>query len=160
MARHGHAYRPRWSLTKRMTDHPRWSHELSKHGRREYPCDNENGLNVGRDHFVLPFRLDLMRSPPRTVAEYMTEMMSATPRGDMWPPVFKRAGQFPARAPHSCTIGLLGPATVQIQTSSLPSPTTAHGPGRPPLLDGEPGWGGCRPSAAARDSVVDVRNRI
>ena len=50
-------------------------------------------------------------------------------------------GQFSVRAPHSCTMGLLGIAKFEIQTLSLPSTTAAHGPGRPPPLKGEPGYG-------------------
>ena len=45
------------------------------------------------------------------------------------------------RAPHSSTIGLLGIAKFEIQTLSLPSTATAHGPGRPPPMNGEPGYG-------------------
>src|SRR5258706_3466575 len=48
-------------------------------------------------------------------------------------------GQFSVRMPHSCTIGLLGIAKFETQTLSLPSTATAHGPGRPPPLNGEPG---------------------
>ena len=32
-------------------------------------------------------------------------------------------------------------AKLEIQTLSLPSTTTAHGPGRPPPVNGEPGYG-------------------
>ena len=60
VARQGDAYRSRWSLTVRMTDHPRWSHELREHGRSKGSCDNEDGLNVGRDHLLLPMRLHLI----------------------------------------------------------------------------------------------------
>src|SRR5262249_33462921 len=35
-------------------------------------------------------------------------------------------------------------AKFEIQTLSLPSTTTAHGPGRPPAVNGEPGY--CEPS--------------
>jgi hypothetical protein len=43
-----------------MTDHPRRGHKLREHGRRECPCDDENGLNVGRDNEVLPIWLQLI----------------------------------------------------------------------------------------------------
>src|SRR5262245_18818509 len=35
-------------------------------------------------------------------------------------------------------------AKLEIQTLSLPSTTTAHGPGKPPAVNGEPGY--CEPS--------------
>src|SRR5262249_25831658 len=38
-------------------------------------------------------------------------------------------GQFSVRTPQSCTIGLLAIAKLEIQTLSLPSTTTAQGPG-------------------------------
>src|SRR6202000_2998616 len=63
------------------------------------------------------------------------------PGGEIWSPVLKPGGQFSVRAPHSCTIGLLGMAKLEIQTLSFPSTATAHGPGRPPPLNGEPGKG-------------------
>jgi hypothetical protein len=43
------------------------------------------------------------------------------------------------RTPHSCVIGLFGIAKLEIHTLSLPSTTTAHGPGIPPFPNGEPG---------------------
>src|SRR5208283_869997 len=49
-------------------------------------------------------------------------------------------GQFSAFTPHSCTIGLLGMAKLEIQILSLPSTATAQGPGRPPPVKGEPGY--------------------
>src|SRR5262245_9745749 len=57
-------------------------------------------------------------------------------------------GQFSVRTPQSCVIGLLGIAKLEIQTLSLPSTTTAHGPGRPPPVNGEPGY--CVPSGRRR----------
>src|SRR5271154_3251247 len=63
------------------------------------------------------------------------------PVGEIWSPVFMLGGQFSVRAPHNCTIGLLGIAKLEIQTLSLPSTAAAHGPGRPPPLNGEPGNG-------------------
>src|SRR5262249_18798423 len=61
------------------------------------------------------------------------------PGGEIWSPVLKPGGQFSVRTPQSCVIGLLGIAKLEIQTLSLPSTTTAHGPGRPPPVNGEPG---------------------
>src|SRR5215472_19177578 len=49
-------------------------------------------------------------------------------------------GQFSVRTPQSCVIGLLGIAKLEIQTLSLPSTTTAQGPGRPSPVNGEPGY--------------------
>src|SRR5262250_3402105 len=49
-------------------------------------------------------------------------------------------GQFSVRTPQSCTIGLWGIAKLEIQTLSLPSMTAAQGPGRPPPVNGEPGY--------------------
>src|SRR5271157_3502121 len=72
------------------------------------------------------------------------------PGGEIWSPVCAPGGQCSARAPHNSTIGLLGMAKLEIQTLSLPSTTTAHGPGRPALLNGEPG--NCVPSG--RNSVT------
>src|SRR5215472_12983431 len=66
------------------------------------------------------------------------------PGGEIWSPVFMPGGQFSVRTPQSCTIGLFGIAKLETQTLSLPSTTTAHGPGRPPPLNGEPG--NCVPS--------------
>src|SRR5215472_12142156 len=63
------------------------------------------------------------------------------PGGEIWSPVCTPGGQCSVRTPHSSTIGLLAMAKLEIQTLSLPSTTTAHGPGRPPLLNGEPGYG-------------------
>src|SRR5215467_6922351 len=58
------------------------------------------------------------------------------------------SGQFSVRTPQSCVIGLFGIAKLEIQTLSLPSTVTAHGPGRPPPLNGEPGY--CDPSGLSR----------
>src|SRR5512141_2500251 len=66
------------------------------------------------------------------------------PGGEIWSPVLNPGGQFSVRTPHNCTIGLAGIAKLLIQTLSLPSTTTAQGPGRPPPLNGEPG--SCVPS--------------
>ena len=38
-------------------------------------------------------------------------------------------------------IGLFGMAKLEIQTLSLPSTAAAQGPGRPPPVNGEPGYG-------------------
>src|SRR5262244_3742276 len=70
------------------------------------------------------------------------------PGGEIWSPVFMPGGQFSVRAPQSCVIGLLGIAKLEIQTLSLPSTTTAHGPGRPPPVNGEPGY--CDPSGRSK----------
>src|SRR5208282_6794308 len=63
------------------------------------------------------------------------------PGGEIWSPVCAPGGQCSVRAPHNSTIGLLGPAKLEIQMLSLPSTATAHGPGRPLLLNGEPVYG-------------------
>src|SRR5262245_60531916 len=60
------------------------------------------------------------------------------PGGEIWSPVLKPGGQFSVRTPQSCVIGLLGLAKLEIHTLSFPSTTTAHGPGSPPPLNGEP----------------------
>src|SRR5262245_37621929 len=70
------------------------------------------------------------------------------PGGEIWSPVLKPGGQFSVRAPQSCVIGLLGIAKLEIQTLSLPSTTTAQGPGRPSPVNGEPGY--CVPSGRSR----------
>src|SRR5277367_3073590 len=57
-----------------------------------------------------------------------------------WSPVFMPGGQFSVFTPHSCTIGLLGMAKLEIQILSLPFTATAQGPGRPPPVNGEPGY--------------------
>src|SRR5262247_3035685 len=72
------------------------------------------------------------------------------PGGEIWSPVLNPGGQFSVRTPQSCVIGLLGIAKLEIQTLSLPSTTTAQGPGRPPPVNGEPGY--CVPSG--RKSVT------
>src|SRR5262249_15631493 len=51
------------------------------------------------------------------------------PGGEIWSPVLKPGGQFSVRTPQSSVIGLLGIAKLEIQTLSLPSTTTAQGPG-------------------------------
>ena len=63
------------------------------------------------------------------------------------------------RTPHNCTIGLFGIAKLDIQTLSLPSTTTAHGPGRPPPVNGEP-WirGAVRPQQ--RDAAAMVGSSL
>src|SRR4029077_413447 len=61
------------------------------------------------------------------------------PGGEICSPVFMPGGQFSVRTPHSCTIGLLAPAKLEIQTLSLPSMVAAQGPGSPPPVKGEPG---------------------
>src|SRR5262249_27070784 len=66
------------------------------------------------------------------------------PGGAIWSPVLKPGGQFSARAPQRQVIGLWACAKLEIQTLSLPSTTTAQGPGRPPAVNGEPGY--CEPS--------------
>src|SRR5262245_13214467 len=71
-------------------------------------------------------------------------------------------GQFSVRAPQSCVIGLLGIAKLEIQTLSLPSPTTAKGRGARRPENGGPGIaghpapaGGTLPSLPyCRDMVV------
>src|SRR5215472_17753751 len=73
------------------------------------------------------------------------------PGGEIWSPVLKPGGQFSVRTPHSCVIGLFGIAKLEIQTLSLPSTTTAHGPGRPPAVNGEPGY--CEPSGRSNDTL-------
>src|SRR5215475_10890591 len=70
------------------------------------------------------------------------------PGGEIWSPVLKPGGQFSVRTPQSSVIGLLGIAKLEIQTLSLPSTTTAQGPGRPPPVNGEPGY--CEPSGRSR----------
>src|SRR5262249_24970618 len=66
------------------------------------------------------------------------------PGGAIWSPVLKPGGQFSVRTPHSSTIGLDAIAKLETHTLSLPSTTTAQGPGNPPPLNGEPGK--CVPS--------------
>src|SRR5215469_3344002 len=66
------------------------------------------------------------------------------PGGAIWSPVLKPGGQFSVRTPHSSTIGLDAIAKLETHTLSLPSTTTAQGPGIPPPLNGEPGK--CFPS--------------
>src|SRR5271168_2005992 len=61
--------------------------------------------------------------------------------GEICPPVCTPGGQCSVRTPHNSTIGLLAAAKLEIQMLSLPSTATAHGPGKPPLLNGEPGYG-------------------
>src|SRR5215475_5730526 len=63
-------------------------------------------------------------------------------------------GQFSVRTPQSCVIGLLGIAKLEIQTLSLPSTTTAQGPGRPPPVNGEPGY--CEPSGRSRVTLPSL----
>src|SRR5215470_12362958 len=48
------AYRPRRNLSESMVDHPHWGYELSEHCRSKCSCDNEDGLNVGRDQLSSP----------------------------------------------------------------------------------------------------------
>src|SRR5215468_4673242 len=76
------------------------------------------------------------------------------PGGEIWSPVLKPGGQFCVRAPQSCVIGLLGIAKLEIQTLSLPSTTTAHGPGRPSPVNGEPGY--CVPSGRSRVTLPSL----
>src|SRR5499426_1241570 len=70
------------------------------------------------------------------------------PGGEIWSPVLKPGGQFSVRTPQSSVMGLLGIAKLEIQTLSSPSTTTAQGPGRPPPVNGEPGY--CVPSGRSR----------
>src|SRR5262250_1957031 len=76
------------------------------------------------------------------------------PGGEIWSPVLKPEGQFSVRTPHSCVIGLLGIAKLEIQTLSLPSTTTAQGPGRPSPVNGEPGY--CVPSGRSRVTLPSL----
>src|SRR5215470_8182559 len=76
------------------------------------------------------------------------------PGGEIWSPVLKPGGQFSVRTPQSCVIGLLGIAKLEIQTLSLPSTTTAQGPGRPPPVNGEPGY--CVPSGRSRVTLPSL----
>src|SRR5215467_8903175 len=76
------------------------------------------------------------------------------PGGEIWSPVLNPGGQFSVRTPHSSTIGLLGIAKLEIQTLSLPSTTTAQGPGRPPPVNGEPGY--CVPSGRSRVTLPSL----
>src|SRR5262244_1683360 len=60
-------------------------------------------------------------------------------------------GQFSVRAPHRWAIGLFVPAKFEIQTLSSPSTTAAHGPGKLPPLNDEPGaW---RPSGLSNETL-------
>src|SRR5262245_59060871 len=63
-------------------------------------------------------------------------------------------GQFSVRTPQSCVIGLFGIAKLEIQTLSLPSTTTAHGPGRPPPVNGDPAY--CVPSGRSRVTLPSL----
>src|SRR5262245_26898429 len=72
------------------------------------------------------------------------------PGGAIWSPVLKPGGQFSVCTPQRQVIGLWGIAKLEIQTLSLPSTTTAQGPGSPPPVNGEPGY--CVPSG--RSSVT------
>src|SRR5215468_4461622 len=75
------------------------------------------------------------------------------PGGAIGSPVLKPGGQFSVRAPQRQVIGLWGIAKLETQTLSLPSTTTAQGPGRPPPLNGEPGY--CVPvRPQQRDAAV------
>src|SRR5215468_5017204 len=76
------------------------------------------------------------------------------PGGEIWSPVLKPGGQFSVRTPQSSVIGLLGIAKLEIQTLSLPSTTTAQGPGRPPPVNGEPGY--CVPSGRSRVTLPSL----
>src|SRR5215468_6916681 len=76
------------------------------------------------------------------------------PGGEIWSPVFMPGGQFSVRAPQSCVIGLLGIAKLEIQTLSLPSTTTAQGPGSPPPVNGEPAY--CEPSGRSRVTLPSL----
>src|SRR5215469_3926562 len=62
------------------------------------------------------------------------------PGGEICWPVLKPGGQFSVRTPHSSVIGLFGAAKLEIHTLSSPSMVAAQGPGRPPPLNGEPGY--------------------
>src|SRR5215831_366084 len=70
------------------------------------------------------------------------------PGGAICWPVLKPGGQFSVRTPHSSVIGLFGIVKLETQTLSLPSTTTAQGPGRPSPVNGEPGY--CVPSGRSR----------
>src|SRR5499433_541015 len=76
------------------------------------------------------------------------------PGGEIWSPVLKPGGQFSVRTPQSSVIGLLGIAKLEIQTLSLPSTTTAQGPGRPSPVNGEPGY--CVPSGRSRVTLPSL----
>src|SRR5262249_13899955 len=76
------------------------------------------------------------------------------PGGEIWSPVFMPGGQFSVRTPQSCVIGLWGIAKLEIQTLSLPSTTTAQGPGRPSPVNGEPGY--CVPSGRSRVTLPSL----
>src|SRR5437868_12169511 len=49
-------------------------------------------------------------------------------------------GQFSVRVPHNWVIGLVGAAKLETHTLSLPSIVATQGPGRPPPVNGEPGY--------------------
>src|SRR5262249_1609085 len=66
-------------------------------------------------------------------------------------PVLKPGGQVSVRAPQSSTIGLCAAAKLEIHTLSLPSTAAAHGPGRPPPVNGEPGYS--LPSGRSNDTL-------
>src|SRR5262245_6020398 len=76
------------------------------------------------------------------------------PGGEIWSPVLKPGGQFSVRTPQRCAIGPLGIAKLEIQTLSLPSTTTAQGPGRAPPVNGEPGY--CVPSGRSRVTLPSL----
>src|SRR5262249_56218989 len=83
---------------------------------------------------------------------------ASPPSGEIWSPVLNPGGQFSVRTPQSWVIGLLGIAKLEIQTLSLPSTTTAQGPGRPPPVNGEPGY--CVPSGRSRVTLPSLPFRL
>src|SRR5271169_845771 len=83
---------------------------------------------------------DIAGRVDREIGLHLETAPTYPPGGEICSPVFMPGGQFAVRTPQSCTIGLLAIAKFENQTLSLPSTTAAQGPGRPPPVNGEPGY--------------------